>query len=77
MDAVRAMKDEPRQLECVLEGVREYAEGYPVELRRNTRTGRLLVTAYNEGHHNSTEIDLLDLIDWLIAHPGAHGLPVL
>ncbi len=57
------------QLEGVLlhklTGVREYTESYPVEIRRNTETGRLMLTAWNEGHNNMTQVDLLDLVEWL------------
>lgn len=46
---------------CVLRGVREYAEGLPVELILN-ETGRLVVRAFNEAGHNCVEIDLHDLL---------------
>jgi hypothetical protein len=54
---------------CVLDGVREYTDGDPVELRRDPRTGRLMVVAWNECHNNLTRIDLFDLIDWLRSGP--------
>jgi hypothetical protein len=57
------------KLECTLGGVREYSEGYPVELRRNVKTGRLFIVAYNEGHNNIVQIDLLDLLEWCAANP--------
>lgn len=49
---------------AVLAGVREYAEGFSVELWRTTR-GRLTVRAYNEDSHNYTDIDLFDLLQSL------------
>lgn len=56
-------------------GVREYAEGYKslaggeemidcVDLVR-IANGRIVVRAFNEGGHNVTEVDLLDLLRWL------------
>jgi hypothetical protein len=68
----RTIKDSMR-----MEGVREYGEGYPVELSMITpekdvclpfeieEGDRLVLRAFNEGHCNCTEIDLLDLIQWL------------
>jgi hypothetical protein len=53
----------------VLDGVREYTEGAPVEIRRNVSNGRLMVTAYNEGGNNNVQIDFLDLIAWLKKGP--------
>ena len=65
-------------------GVREYAESYPVQLVRQEPKilterayfgpanapdeHRWVVSATNEGGHNSTSIDLLDLIAWLRAN---------
>jgi hypothetical protein len=46
-----------------MDGVREYCEGYAVRL--SVEDGRLTVQASNEGGHNSTEVDLLDVIGWL------------
>lgn len=46
-----------------MEGVREYNEELPVELWRVN--GRLVVRALNEGGNNGTEVDLLDLVEWL------------
>lgn len=48
----------------VLSGVREYCEEMAVELWR-LENGRLVVRAYNEAGHSGTEVDLLDLIEWL------------
>lgn len=50
----------------VMEGVREYCEEMDVSLR--TTNGRLVIEARNECGHNSTEVDLLDLLDWLKAN---------
>lgn len=43
--------------------VREYAEGLQVRLAVNG--GRWTIYALNECGHNGTEIDLLDVIDWV------------
>lgn len=48
----------------VMEGVREYCEEMDVKLRTSDN-GRLVIVALNEGGHNSTEVDLLDLLEWL------------
>ncbi len=48
-----------------MDGVREYGEGEPVELVRSTRNGRLVIRAYNEGRNATTQIDFLDLVEWL------------
>jgi hypothetical protein len=65
--------DELASLEGVtiraLDGVREHTERWPVELRREVERGRLLITAYNEGHNNMTQVDLFDLLDWLACGP--------
>jgi hypothetical protein len=47
-----------------LREVREWKEDMPVELWVN-RGGRLVLRAYNEDGHNSTEIDVFDLLAWL------------
>lgn len=51
--------------EHTLVGVREYTDGDLVELRRNLKTGRSMITASNEGGNNITQVDLLDLFDWM------------
>lgn len=56
--------DRPVQRIATLDGVREYSEGWDVELWRS-REGRLIVRAYNEGHNNYTNVDLIDLLRWL------------
>ena len=63
---------------CDMVGVREYAEGYPVELGRDDESGRLVIRATNECGCNCTDIDLQDIVAWL-AGAGhrlvlAHGL---
>jgi hypothetical protein len=47
-----------------LEGVREYCEGEPVELWFSER-GRIVIRAYNEARFQGTDVDLLDLIEWI------------
>lgn len=62
--------------ETEMPGVREYCEAMSVRLAVTTGyysapnaprpgAGRLCVVAYNEAGHNSTQVDLLDLIDWV------------
>jgi hypothetical protein len=53
-----------------MEGVREHGEGFPVELRRDPRSGRLLIRAFNECGNNYTDVDLGDLVGWLQSGPG-------
>lgn len=49
-----------------LDNVREYGEGYGVELVCSRETKfRLSVRAKNEGGNNDTLVDLYDLLDWL------------
>lgn len=45
-----------------MEGVREYAEEFPVEL--GMQNGRVCIVAINEGGCNSVAIDLLDVLRW-------------
>jgi hypothetical protein len=52
-------------------GVREYGDGDPVELVRNQSVNRLVVRTHNECGCNVTEVDLLDLLDWLTKGPKA------
>ena len=65
----------------IMTGVSEYAEGFEVELvQTNGRykhgvqdseregSGRWVVRAKNEGGYNCTEVDILDLVDWLRQH---------
>lgn len=52
-----------------LPNVREWAEGLPVEVWVN-RAGRLVLKALNEDGHNTTEIDVFDLIDWFDKESG-------
>jgi hypothetical protein len=54
---------------CDMEGVREYGEGYPVELWRDDVSGRLVIRAFNEGHHNDVVIDLWDILEWAKTGP--------
>ena len=45
-----------------LEEVREYAEGFPLQM--GEENGRPTIIARNEGGYNSTHVDLLDLLEW-------------
>ena len=57
---------------AALPTVREWNEGMPVELWLN-KGGRTVLRAYNEDGHNSTEIDVFDLLDWLNRENGFSG----
>lgn len=46
-----------------INGIREYAEGEPVRLSYQNK--RPTIVARNEGGFNGTEVDLLDLINWI------------
>jgi hypothetical protein len=50
------------ELNC--EGVREYM-GEDIVNLKTLDNGILVIEAINEGGHNSTEVDLLQLIQWL------------
>ena len=52
--------------ETIMHGVREYNEEYDVSLKVGSYSeGRLVICALNEATYNATEVDLLDLIEWL------------
>lgn len=57
-----------------LGGVREYCEGEPVEIW--SVGGRLVVRAYNEARFRGTDVDLLDLIEWLSHRGGMLGVDI-
>lgn len=48
-----------------MDGVREYAEGFPVELVWNDELGRAVIVGINQDGYDGVEIDLLDLVQWL------------
>jgi len=48
-----------------MKGVREYVESEPVRLVRRPYNGRLVIRAMNEGGNSYTDVDLLDLMEWL------------
>jgi hypothetical protein len=50
---------------CLMEGVRDHCEGYTPELYKDETSQRLVIRAFNEAYYNVTEVDLLDLIEWL------------
>ena len=54
-------------MDTVVAKVGEY-EGLPVEIVCDATTGRLLVRAFNEGAHNQTCVDLVDVIEWAKAN---------
>jgi hypothetical protein len=47
--------------------VTEYAEGYDVKVEERETRGmkRLVISATNEGGFNGTDVDLVQLIDWI------------
>lgn len=49
----------------IMDGVREYGEGFPVSLQVDDCSRRLVIVAKNEGGSNETAIDLVDLLNWL------------
>ena len=51
----------------VLDGVAEYSEGHDVKLV-HASNGRLVVQAFNEAGCNCTQIDLIQMIEWLWNH---------
>lgn len=51
---------------CVTE-IREYCESLIVEVDVGD-DGRLVVRAFNESGYNSTEVDLLDVLEWVRQH---------
>lgn len=53
---------------ATLPSVREYVAGEAVEIWLK-RSGRIAVRAYNECGNNFTEIDLIDLLDWIGSIP--------
>jgi hypothetical protein len=52
----------------IMQGVREYCEDMEVTLQMQYKGTRLVINARNEGGYNSTEVDLLDLLDWVRAN---------
>ena len=55
------------QMNEIMHGVTEYAEGLDVKLQMEDN-GRLIVSARNEGGFNGTSVDLLELLAWLRAN---------
>jgi hypothetical protein len=49
--------------EIIMEGVKEYAE--EMDVRLGTRNGRLTIDARNEGGHNGTDVDLVQVLEWV------------
>lgn len=47
-----------------LTGVTEYSENMDIEIDRNDNN-KLVIRAYNQGGHDCTEIDLLELVFFL------------
>lgn len=60
-----------RKDDIKMDGVTEYAEGYIVVLgieeAKNTKRGdRPVITAINEGGFNSTSVDVIELLTWIV-----------
>lgn len=58
--------------EIILNGVNEYSESYDVKLLiigpneyTKPTTPRIVIKALNEGGYNCTQVDLLQLLDWV------------
>jgi len=49
--------------EIIMEGVKEYDE--EMDVRLSTRNGRLTIDARNEGGHNGTDVDLVQVLEWV------------
>ena len=47
----------------IMEGVTEYAE--EMDVRLSVTKGRIVVGASNEGGFNGTEVDLVQLLEWV------------
>ena len=45
--------------------VTEYCEGRTVYLAQEETNGRTVVRAVNEGGYNCTEVDIVQLLEWL------------
>jgi hypothetical protein len=54
---------------CVMEGVREHDEEFPLEFHRHSETGRIVIRCRNECGNNYTDLDLWDVIEWLRIGP--------
>lgn len=54
---------------AVMDGVREYAEGYPVELLWDEERKRYIIYAQNQGGCDGVQIDFADLISFLQKGP--------
>lgn len=50
----------------IMEHVREYSEGLPVDILKHK--DRPIIVAANEGGYNSVQIDLIDVITWIKLH---------
>lgn len=52
-----------------MNNIREYCEEYPVDIEISDDVeqhgGRWVITATNEGGHNSTQVDLVDVLNYV------------
>ena len=46
-----------------MEGVKEYAEGMNVDLRKYN--GRLVISAWNQCGNDGTDVDLIHVLEWV------------
>lgn len=58
-----------QEVVAVMEGVREYVDREPVQLVRRPSNSRVVVRAFNEGGNSYTDVDLMDLMEWLSRGP--------
>lgn len=65
-DGEASVRPAPERFKGEMVNVREYAEDMQVELVY--RDDRPCLLALNEGGHNCTKVDLLDVIDWVMKH---------
>ena len=55
----------------IMNGVREYSEELDIKIGESNcdkAAGREVVWAFNEGGYNNTQIDILDLLSWIMTN---------
>lgn len=55
---------ESNEMAPIMDGVREYGERSPVYFSERIN-GRPTIRAYNEGGYSCTDVDLIDVIQWV------------
>lgn len=56
---------------CEMASVREWSEGYPVELWRDEDSGRLVIRAKSECGNSIVHVDLWDVVAWCLGPSAA------